>query len=99
MSDLDDYNDLRALRSHPGFKKLQALWAQDAALIMESIDKACKTNGRENSLKHASGRWNGFNIAITRLDRALGDMERNIENVNETSVADELLERIREQKQ
>lgn len=99
MSDLDDYNDLKSLKAHRGFKKLQALWAQDAALIMESIDKSCKTNGRENSLKHASGRWNGFNIAITKLDRALEDMERNIDNVRETSIADDLLEKIREQTQ
>lgn len=95
MSDLDDYRDLKSLRSHPGFQKLQALWTQNAQEIMRALDRTTKLSGKDQPLRYYAGQWNGFNVAIGRLDIALEEMERVVENKADDLDLDEVIREIR----
>lgn len=99
MSDFDDYNDLKSLKNHPGYLKLQALWTRDAQEIMGSLDRVTKLSGKDQPLRYHAGRWNGFNVAIGHLDRALEDMERVVDNKESDFDLEETLKEIRGDKQ
>lgn len=95
MSDVEDYRDLMALRSHPGFQKLQALWTQDAQEIMKKLDQVTKLSGKDQPLRYHAGQWNGFNRAIARLDLALDEMGRVVENTEDSLDIEATIAKIR----
>lgn len=95
MSDVDDYRDLLSLKNHPGFLKLQALWTQNAQEIMKKLDQATKLSGKDQPLRYHAGQWNGFNIAISRLEIALEAMSRVVENEEEAFSLEDTLSKIR----
>lgn len=76
MTEKDDYFDLKMLQGTRGYQKLQALWAHEGAKILDSIQKvAAKSNG-ESSWRYVAGQMKGFDLAITHLERALLQMEK-----------------------
>lgn len=89
-----EYAALKGLQSHPGYKILQALWLHEHAKIVESMRKAARKN-QESSWRFYAGQQEGFDLAVTHLDRALTDMERQEENVQEQKTADQLLREIK----
>jgi hypothetical protein len=92
----EDYGDLSDLKSRRGYQKLQALWVRQGKDIMNALNKASKERGKDDSLRWNAGVWYGFDLAIGQLDRALAEMERDMENKEETTSVDKLLELARE---
>lgn len=95
MSDIDDYRDLKSLRNHPGYLKLQAMWTQNAQDIMRALDRTTKLSGKDQPLRYHAGQWNGFNIAIGRLDIALEEMGRVVENQEDNLDYEAVIKEIR----
>lgn len=72
---MSDYFDLKALQNSIGYQKLQALWAHEGNRIMDSTLKAA-AKGQESAWRYYAGQMKGFDIAITHLERALLQMEK-----------------------
>ena len=91
-----DYADLVSLRSHRGYQKLQALWAHEGVRIMDGVQKSAAKN-QESAWRYYAGQMKGFDLAITHLERALLQMEKEGENdINPaTETVEELMKEIR----
>lgn len=96
MSDeRSDNFDLKMLQGMKGYQKLQGLWGHEGALIMNSLEKAA-AKGQESAWRYYAGIAKGFNLAITHLDRALMQMEKEGEGESEaTKTVAELLKDVR----
>ena len=90
-----DYYDLKNLQNSLGFQKLQALWAHEGARVMESTLKSA-AKGQESAWRYYAGQMKGFDLAITHLNRALLQMEKEgeaeLENSGQQSTEDLLRE-------
>lgn len=90
-----DFMDLKMLQGMRGYQKLQALWAHEGALIMNNLQKAA-AKGQESAWRYYAGQMKGFDLAITHLERALMQMEKEGEGDNPaTKNVEELLKEIR----
>lgn len=93
-----DYMDLKMLQGLRGYQKLQALWAHEGARIMASLQNAA-SKGQESSWRYYAGIAKGFDLAITHLERALIQMEKEGDiDSPATRTVDELLKDIRGEK-
>jgi hypothetical protein len=86
-----EYNSLLQLRTMAGWPILQALWAIQHTKIVEATRKAGKRN-RGDIWKYYAGQLEGFEIAITQLERALQEMEKEAAEVEPSSEAKEQVE-------
>lgn len=97
-----EYNILASLKAHPGWIILQALWAIQHGKVVEATRKAGK-QGKESPWRWFAGQLEGFEIAITQLDRAMADMEKENEDIAPSHEAQEqvqaLLEKLKGEKQ
>lgn len=93
-----DYLDLVELRKLRGYQKLQALWAEQGMKIMENLNKHSKLTGKDTSLRYYAGQWNGFDMAIGMLERAVEEIQRQIGNAAESTTVDELMEKLNQRK-
>jgi len=93
-----EYMALTQLRQSPGWQVLVALWAMQHKKIVDGMRKAGKT-GRDSNWRWFAGQQEGFEIAITQLDRALGEMEAEVIEVDASQEAktqvEELLKKIK----
>lgn len=96
-----EYSALIALQNSAGWPVLQSLWALQHRKIVDAARKAGK-QGKESAWRWYAGQLEGFEVAITQLDRALEDMRREDENVEASQEAqeqvDELLRKIKGEK-
>lgn len=77
----EDYLDLKRLENVIGYKKLQALWLHQVSDIEKARDKAAK-RGSETAWRYWAGQEAGFKLAMTALDRAIQEIEKNEENLD-----------------
>jgi hypothetical protein len=90
-----DFYDLKQLQGSRGYQKLQALWANQYARVVEGMRKAAKKN-QESSWRFYAGQMEGFDLAISQLDRALMQMEKEGEAESPaTTTVEELMKEIR----
>lgn len=96
-----EYNHLMSLKMSEGYKVLQALWAHQHGKIVEAMRKAGK-KGNETSWRYFAGQNEGFELAITQVERALEDMQKTMENENPQADPsrdiEELLNNLKEKK-
>lgn len=71
---------LRGLKDHPGYEVLQALWQAQYEKIQEAMDSAAK-RGSETAWRYWAGQDKAFKLAVTQLDRALAQMEKEAVDV------------------
>lgn len=83
---------LKELETYPGYVTLQELWMIQQAKLEEGRDKAAKRNN-ESAWRYWAGQEAGFKLAITQLQRAIQDLEREDDNQNDT--ADAILEELK----
>lgn len=90
-----DYMDLKMLHGMRGYQKLQALWAHEYVRIVDGMRKAAK-KGQETNWRYYAGQMEGFDLAVTHLERALLQMEKEGETDSPaTQSVEELLREIR----
>lgn len=89
-----DYMDLAEVRGSRGYQKLQALWAEQGLKIMENLNKQSKLTGKDTSLRYYAGQWNGFDLAVGMLERALEDIQRKLGNERESTKVDDILSKL-----
>lgn len=90
-----DYFDLKKLQGHPGYQKLQALWAHEYVMLMNGIQKA-GAKGQESAWRYYAGQLKGADLMTGMLDRALLQMEKEGEGDNPgTQNIEELLKEVR----
>lgn len=93
-----EYNHLYSLKNHPGYEVLMALWAIQHQKITDAMRKSGKQN-KEMNWRYFAGQLEGFEIAITQMDRALKDMaekgEDAIANEEATRQVEDLLKKIK----
>jgi hypothetical protein len=68
-----EYNDLYQLKNSKGYEFLVSLWAIQHQKIVDALRKAGKQN-KEMNWRYFAGQQEGFEIAITQVDRALKEM-------------------------
>lgn len=90
----DEYAALRGLENIKGYQILQQLWIHQIAKIEESRDKAA-AKGSETAWRYWAGQEKGFKLAMTAVARALAEMEKEKENIDQESKLDALLDEIR----
>jgi len=99
MSEKEDFYDLKMLQGMRGYQKLQALWAHEGVLLMNSLQKAA-AKGQESNWRYYAGQLKGFDLAITHLERALAQMEKSAElDSPATKTVEELLKEIKGESQ
>ena len=76
----EDYMDFKRLELVPGYQKLKALWIQQVSKIEEARDRAA-SRAQESAWRYAAGKEAGFKLAMTALDRAIGDIESKEANL------------------
>lgn len=86
-----EYHALSSLKMHPGWVILQALWAIQHKKVVEATRKSGKL-GKESPWRWYAGQLEGFEIAITQLDRAIQDMEKENEDLAPAHEAQEQVE-------
>lgn len=91
---MGEYTQLKGLQGSTAYKILQALWAHQGQGIMDAMQKAA-ARGSESAWRYYAGQMKGFDLAITQLDRALAQMERDEQNKEEQKTADQLLKEIK----
>lgn len=90
-----DYFDLKQIQKSIGYQKLQALWAHEGIRIMDSLQKAA-AKGQESAWRYYAGQMRGFDLAITHLERAILQMEKEGEVDNPaTQAVEDLMKEIR----
>lgn len=89
-----EYTALRGLQQNTGYKILEELWMHQVAKIEESRDRAA-TKGNESAWRYWAGQEKGFKLAMTAVQRALTEMEKDNENIETESSLDKLLDEIR----
>lgn len=96
-----EYTHLMALQESQGYKILQALWAKEHAEIVKAMRKAGK-RGNETSWRYFAGQQEGFELAVTHLERALLEMQvKSAEEGHESDPSnqiEELFNQLRETK-
>lgn len=86
-----DYTDLSETRNSRGYQKLQALWAEQGMKIMENLNKHSKLTGKDTSLRYFAGQWNGFDLAVGMMERAMSEIARQMGNEQETRTVDKIM--------
>lgn len=95
MNPNEDYFDLKMLQGMKGYQKLQALWAHEGSMVMRSLQNAA-SKGQESAWRYYAGQMKGFELAITHLERALIQMEKEGAGDNQaTKTVEELLKEVR----
>ncbi|PWT87989.1 MAG: hypothetical protein C5B54_11360 [Acidobacteria bacterium] len=93
-----EYNHLTALKQHPGYDILMALWAFQFQKIVSAVRKAAKQN-KELNWRYFAGQQEGFELAITQIERSLKEMEEKSDeapaNVEAQAQVDDLLRKIK----
>lgn len=74
-----DYFDLKKLQQHPGYAKLQALWAHEYVALMAGLQKAA-AKSQESAWRYYAGQLKGADLMTGLLDRAILQMEQQGEN-------------------
>lgn len=87
-----EYVALTGLKKFPGYEVLQELWNAQYLKIQEAMDSAAK-RGSETAWRYWAGQDKGFKLAVTQLDRAIEQMEREMDEDRkpQDSVVDKLL--------
>lgn len=93
-----DYMDLAELKSSRGYQKLQTLWAEQGLKIMENLNKHSKLTGKDTSLRYYAGQWNGFDLAIGMLERAILEIHRQLGNETESNNVDQILSKLNDRR-
>lgn len=90
-----EYVALKSVQVSEGYKLLQALWTQQGIKIMDAMQKAAARN-QESAWRYQAGQMKGFDLAISQLDRALFQMEKedDAQSPAQQSI-DELLKEVR----
>lgn len=91
-----EYNALLQLRQSQGYGLLQGLWALQHQKIISAIRKAGKGN-KETSWRYFAGQQEGFELAITQLERAIVDMEKENEDLAASTEAAQQVEELLKQ--
>lgn len=89
-----EYHALKFMEKSDGYKILQELWILQVSKIEEARDRAA-SRGQESAWRYQAGQEKGFKLAMTALVRALADMERSEEGLDEDNAAEKLLEEIK----
>jgi hypothetical protein len=93
-----EYNYLTALRNSQGYTVLLALWALQHEKIVQAMRKSGKS-GKESAWRYYAGQLEGFEVAITQVERAMKDMEEKgedaVANVEAQQQVEDLLKRIK----
>jgi len=90
-----DYMDFKELQASRAFHKLQALWAHEGVRIMDALQRAA-SKGQESAWRYYAGQMKGFDLAITHLERAILQMEKEGEgDTPATKTVEELLNEIK----
>ncbi len=94
-----DYYDLKQLQASRGYQKLQALWAHEGAKLLDSLQKVASKNN-ESNWRYTAGKMAGFDLAITHLERAILQMEKEGETGESpaTEAVEALMKEIRGEK-
>lgn len=88
-----EYNALLSLRNSQGYQVLQNLWAMQFKKIVDATRKAGKQN-KELNWRYFAGQQEGFEIAITQVERAIVEMEKEDENIEANHEAQEQVEQL-----
>ena len=75
-----EYNQLKQLEGMPGYQILMGLWAIQGQKILEA-SRRCAKKSNEGSWRYYAGQQEGFELAITQLQRSLTDMEKDSDNL------------------
>lgn len=97
MSDIDPrvaYQMLCRLRDDPAYTLLRALWEKQGRDIVDSL-KSAGRRGQESAWRFHAGRMDGFEIAITHLERAISELTTKIENESAKINVDDMIENLR----
>lgn len=90
-----DFADLKSLQMSVGYQKLQALWAHEGSAIMNGLQRAA-AKGQESAWRYYAGQMKGFDLAITHLERALLQLEKEGDpDSPATKTVEELLKEIK----
>lgn len=89
-----DYMDLAELKGSRGYHKLQSLWAEHGLKIMDNFNKQSKLSGKDQSLRYYAGQWNGFDLAVGMLERALNEIQRQLGNAEESNRVETILSKL-----
>lgn len=92
-----DYADLKSLLRHPGYQKLQALWAHEYIVLMRGLQNAA-AKSQESAWRYYAGQLKGADLMTGQLDRALLQIEKEteVDASNETTkTPEEILAEIR----
>lgn len=89
-----EYAALAGLETNTGFRVLEALWIHQIAKIEEARDKAA-AKGNETAWRYWAGQEKGFKLAMTARQRAMVEMEKEKENIDQESAIDRLFEEVR----
>lgn len=93
-----DYSDLKALQTHRGYQKLQALWIHEYNQLIQGLKSAAK-RGAESAWRYSAGKLEGADLMTGQLDRALLQMEKDGEGEQpETRTAAEIISELRGEK-
>ena len=91
-----EYQNLKVLQGSNGYKILEELWAIQGKKIMDAFQKATRERSKDESLRWHAGQWQGFDLAVGMLARALADMEREDQNLNSDRDAEKILKELDE---
>ena len=86
-----EYNHLMSLRTSPGYEVLLALWAAQHQKVIDGMRKAAKQN-KEMNWRYFAGQQEGFELAITQVDRALKEMAEKGEDIMANAEAEKQVE-------
>lgn len=88
-----EYNQLKQLENNTGYQILLNLWIIQGQKILEASRRAAK-KPNESSWRYYAGQQEGFEFAITQLQRSLKDMEKDTENLEATVRTNEEIEEL-----
>jgi hypothetical protein len=93
-----EYNHLYNLRNSEGYTVLLALWALQHEKIVNAMRKSGKS-GKESAWRYYAGQLEGFEVAITQVERAMKDMEEkgeeSLANKEAEQQVEDLLKKIK----
>jgi repressor of nif and glnA expression len=93
-----EYNHLYSLRNSEGYTVLLALWALQHEKIVNAMRKSGKS-GKESAWRYYAGQLEGFEVAITQVERAMKDMEEkgeeSLANKEAEQQVEDLLKKIK----
>jgi soluble cytochrome b562 len=93
-----EYNHLYSLKNSKGYEILMALWAIQHQKIVDAMRKSGKQN-KEMNWRYFAGQQEGFELAITQVDRAMKEMEEkgedSIQNAEAAAQVEALLRKVK----